>query len=227
MPWISQACRYARRIVAVLALSATLGACGVGPVASPPGVTKLHTSATGTDTDSATTAVTGQPILNPPTTDVSYPNPYRPAYDTLQSLVNDSLFIFTATIEPETTLGGQKQYPLNVVQVYSYSNPQMFTSIFPTEVSAARLIVGDEYLFFYGGDEVNNSTCIVGGVRGVFIVNTKAKTITRLSTNSSSLIPKYQSIKSFLASLSQAVKRTGSREIRNGPPVCESSATGL
>jgi hypothetical protein len=234
MTWALNVRRNVRLVVALVSLATILGACRSAPGASAPGASKIHTSATGiapttttTGMAPATTPLTDQPIVDPPSTIVSYPSPYRPAYDTLQSLVNDSEYIFTAIIEPETVLGGEEQYPLNVQRVFSYTDPRMFTAIFPSEVNAAHLSVGGQYLFFYGQDIVDNTFCIVGGVRGVFLFNSKAQTITRISTNSGSQIPKTQSVKMFLAALAPEVKLAASRELHNGPPVCQSSATGI
>lgn len=215
--------------VGLLVVVFLLAGCGTSPRSASG--TSSPVSSTFTTTTTATTipstSDTGSVIVNPPTTIVTYPHPYKPAYDTPQSLVNDSLFILAATLGSEGSYGGAEEYPLNVKTVFSYTEVRMFVAVAEEEVEAVHLTVGGEYLLFYAADTTDRMTCIVGGVRGVFQFDAQAQTVTRISTNSDSMIPKTQSVKAFSAALAAAVKVAASRELQNSPPTCLPAATGL
>lgn len=179
------------------------------------------TTATTTPTPSTTEGI----IVNPPTTRVTYPTPYAPSYDTVATLVDDSTFIVIATVGMENTdIDG---YPLQVQQALRFNNPRTSLAITPTEFNAAGLSVGSSYVFFYASDPVDNSTCIVGGVKGTFAYDANSQTVTRLDQSTTSQIPRTQSLSDLQDSIATAENVEASKPTSNPPPMCSSSATGL
>jgi hypothetical protein len=53
-----------------------------------------------------------------------------------------------------------------VVESLGTTSPRTPIGITTQEYTAANLSVGSTYIFFYGIDPSDHSTCIVGGVRG-------------------------------------------------------------
>jgi hypothetical protein len=146
----------------------TLVACGSN--ASLSGGRQSNASVTpssSTTSPGRSTVETGPIAVVPSTTIVKYPNPYRPSYSNLDALIDDSLWIVIAQVEPEQSTDGSV-YPLLVEQGLGGLEPRSGISVLPAEFNAAHLTVGATYLFFYGSDAVDNTNCIVGGVRGVF-----------------------------------------------------------
>jgi hypothetical protein len=182
-------------------------------------------TAPSTTVTSPQSTVTEIPITNPPTTIITYPNPYQPSYDTIDALASDSVFIVIATVKPEDpTVGG---YPLDV-QLSLGANPvRIQLGILPAEFAAAHLTVGGTYVIFYGVDTDPSSVCVVGGVRGVFVYNATTQIVTRLDQNATSRIPHTQTLAQLEDAINASERAAAGQPSANLPPVCSSSATGL
>ncbi|MGH9017143.1 MAG: hypothetical protein ACRDY1_05285 [Acidimicrobiales bacterium] len=179
----------------------------------------LTTLATAPDTP-VTTYVT----TDPPTSIVTYPNPYAPSYDTIASLADDSTFIVVGPIGSETSI---HTYPIYVTDDLGSNPIRVSLGISDEEFQTAKLSVGGTYVFFYGVDPSDGHSCIVGGVRGVFGFDPSTETVTRIDTNASSAIPKVQTLSALENSIEQAESAVEGSPVVNVPPLCDSSATGL
>lgn len=228
-----------RKAVVLVLAGLALAACrsSATPSAAPADQSPSTTSASSTTSSSdvpttsssvvtTTTSTTEGIIVNPPTTIVTYPTPYAPSYDTVAALVDDSTYIVIATLQPEEeAIGG---YPLDVQQTLGFNYPMReLLSITTTEFDAANLTVGDTYVFFHADDPVDGSTCIVGGVKGVFAYDPNSQTVTRLDQSTTSQIPMTQSLSDLQDSITAEENVEASEPDSNLPPVCSSSATGL
>jgi len=216
--------------VFLIGAGALFGACG----SSLPGVVKVGASnspsttlststSTSTTVTGASTPVTGPPGVSVPTTIVTYPTPYAPSYDTIDSLVDDSDYVVVASIG-SAIAGG---YPLSIQSVLSFTAPKTPLSITTGEFNAADLQVGGTYVFFYGIDTIDNSNCIVGGARGVLGYDPTTQTVTRLDQSVASQIPDSESFAQLQNAVAVEENNLSAEPISNGPPVCASSATGL
>ena len=158
-----------------------------------------------------------------PTTIVTYPNPYRPSYDTVASLVRDSIYIVIATVGG----GGQGGEELQIQGQLGFNNPRTPIGVTTAEINAAHLISGDSYIFFYGADTVDKTVCIVGGVRGVFAYNPTTQIVTRIDQSIPSQIPNTQTLAQLETAINDEESIESAQPVSNGPPLCSSSATGL
>jgi hypothetical protein len=140
-------------------------------------------------------------------------------------LWDDAAFIFMAVVEPlDTAPGG---YELNVVQWFGQEDRGGGgVGITTQEFNAAQLKVGGTYVFFYAIDPGDQSTCIVGGTRGVFSYNPTAQTLTRIGASAASRVPSVQTLTQFESTLT-ALLDAEKNVIHNLPPMCRASATGL
>jgi hypothetical protein len=156
---------------------------------------------------------------------VTYPTPYHPSYDTIASLVDDSDYIVIATVGSQgSTVGG---YPLDVQNVLGFSAPHTLIGVTTAEFNAAHLTVGSTYVFFYGIDTVDNTDCIVGGIRGVFAYDPTTQTVMSLNQDVTSQITNTQTLAQLRNSINAEESLLSTEPISNGPPVCASTATGL
>jgi len=196
-----------------------VGACG----STTTGAGDLAARAGGSTTTVASTQAVS--IIDPPTTIIDYPNPYHPSYATVAALANDSAYIVIATVESEDpTRGG---YGLNVEISLGTTSPRVLIGIVTAEFDAAHLTVGGDYIFFYGIDPIDNSACIVGGVRGVFAYDASSQTVTRIDRSMPSQIPNTQTLAQLEAALRASEQAHVGQPMANIPPLCESTATRL
>jgi hypothetical protein len=175
--------------------------------------------------------VTGRPGVTPSTVIVHHRKPYDPGYSTIDQLVQDSTFIVLGTLLPATHGVDQTEktvviYPIRPQRDFD-SVPPITLTITPAEVTAARLRVGETYVFFWAADPAEKTACLVGGVRGVMSYNKPTDTVTRLDTSRESQIPLTQSLEQFSSSVNAAQDLFSHEPIRNQPPVCSPAATGL
>lgn len=199
-------------------------------VSTPQTTDEATTNPTSIPSTSAPTTIPSTPQTQPasvtyPTVNVTYPNPYSPSYSTVASLVNDATFVIVGEVEAE---GDLPYYPINIQTSLGLNYPHNGTDISPAEVQAADLTVGDSYVFFIGYDQQHPYTCVVGGVRGVFAYDATTDTVTRLDQGTPSQIPDTQTLEQLQAEVTAAYESNSSNPIPvPGPPVCDSSATGL
>ncbi|HEY7948059.1 MAG TPA: hypothetical protein VID75_10290 [Acidimicrobiales bacterium] len=154
---------------------------------------------------------------------MTYPNPYHPSYDTVASLVRDSVYIVIATLGA----GGQGGDELQIQGVLGFNSPRTPIGVTTAEINAAHLMSGATYIFFYGADTVDNAVCIVGGVRGVFAYNSATEIVTRIDQGTPSQIPNTQTLTQMQTAIDDEENIESAEPISNGPPLCSSSATGL
>ena len=145
--------------------------------------------------------------------------------------MQDATFIVLGSLDPSQSA---KDESGNVITVYPISTQRSFGTVPPislnvtqAEVTAANLTVGHTYIFFWGADPASKTACIVGGVRGVMAYNFTTDTVTRLDDASGSQIPQTQTLAQFATSVNSAQITFSKEPIRNQPPVCSPSATGL
>jgi len=169
--------------------------------------------------------VTGPSGVTIPTTIVRYPDPYTPNYDTVASLVHDSTFIVVASVGPYD--GSTTGYPLEIQGDLGFNNPRTPLGLTPTEYNAANLKVGSDYVFFYGVDRVDDATCIVGGVRGVFSYDSATQLVRTMTQRARSQIPASQSLSQLQSDVDSEEQVESAQPVANGPPLCSDSATGL
>jgi hypothetical protein len=163
---------------------------------------------------------------------VTYPNPYNPGYTTIAQLVKDSTFIVMGTVgDPVTgpTQGGGtvEVYPINVERSFGTYPPRMAIGLSSAEFKAGSLAVGGTYLFFWASDPVDNTFCVVGGVRGMFAYDSASDTVTTVADNSASQIPQSQTLEQFNSAVLAAETQLQSQPLTNPPPTCSASATGI
>jgi hypothetical protein len=180
------------------------------------------------DTSSTTiaplTTVTGPMGVTVPTTIVTYPNPYESNYDSVASLVHDATFIVIASVG---TYNADTGYPLDVQNVLGFNSPRIPLAISLQEFDAASLQAGSDYVFFYGTDSIDRSTCIVGGVRGVLAYDPSTQEVTTLPTAPTSQISSSQTVSQLQNEINAEEQSESTQPVSNGPPVCAASATGL
>ena len=176
--------------------------------------------------------MTGLPPVTHPTAIVSYPNPYDPGYNTVAQLVGDSGYVVVGTLGPVATATGQDgtpttYYQINVQKTLSDQDPRNELFVSSSVVTAARLSPTGTYIFFWAEDTADKRDCIVGGVRGVMTLNPSTSTVTRLDQNTSSQIPRTQTLTELESSVQAAINTLQTKPITNLPPACSLSATGL
>jgi hypothetical protein len=177
------------------------------------------------------TPVTEPPGVTPSTVINTYPNPYDPGYSTIDQLVWDSTFIVLGTLGPPGVGADQSGssvtvYPILVKQSLG-TVPPISLNVSQAEVTAAHLGVGDAYVFFWGADPTDKTACIVGGVRGVMAYASSTDTVSRLDDSTGSQIPKSQTLQQLVSAVTAAQDLFRSKPIRNQPPNCSPSATGI
>ena len=203
-----------------------------------PSTSSSTTSPTSTESTTSTTASTtttvppsvGGQMVAPHT--VTYPDPYNPGYSTISQLVKDSTFILVGTLgQPQTATGSSGAtvtvYPIAVDQDLGTYAPRMAVGLSSAEVKAGNLSTSETYIFFWASDPVDNSFCVVGGVRGMFSYDPTSDSVTRISQNPSSEIPQAQSMTQFTDAVVSAETQFRSEPITNAPPACAQSATGI
>ncbi len=161
----------------------------------------------------------------------TYPNPYDPGYTTVDQLVRDSTFIVLGTlgssgIGVDQSGNSVTVYPISVQESLD-TVPPISLNVSQAEVTAAHLGVGDAYVFFWGADPTDKTACIVGGVHGVMAYDPATGAVTRLDNSPSSQIPKSQTLQQLMSSVSAAEHLFSTQPIRNQPPICSPSATGI
>jgi hypothetical protein len=202
----------------------TAAACGTSPKVpvserspSPPAsTTRRPASITTTPTPTAATPSTGRG---------SHASLDNLRYETIAALSDDSAFVVIGRLRAENAdLGG---YPMEVVQSLGTTEPRIPIGVTTHEFTAANLSVGGTYVFFYGIDPIDKTTCIVGGVRGVFAFDPASQSVTRLDADANSEIPASQTLVQFERSLAAAERQAFSQPVGASKPVCAPSATGL
>jgi hypothetical protein len=163
---------------------------------------------------------------------VTYPNPYNPGYSTIAQLVRDSTFIVMGTLgDPETATGQGGDtvtlYPIVVQQDFGTYSPRMAIGISAAELKAGNLDPNGTYIFFWASDPVDNTFCVVGGARGMFVYDSGSGTVTRVADSASSQVPPSQSLDQFSGAVVAAETQDRSQPISNPPPTCSTSATGI
>jgi hypothetical protein len=160
-----------------------------------------------------------------------YPGSYDPGYTTVGQLVRDSTFIVTGALrhaQPGRDQSGKvvMSYPITTEKILG-TVPPISLTVSRAEVAAANLRVGETYLFFWTADPAERTACIVGGVRGVLSYDAATDTVTRLDHSVGSDIPRTQSFEQLATSVDAAQTLFSHQAIRNQPPVCSPSATGI
>ncbi len=216
----------------VLACASLLASCGTGTITP----SKLSASRAATPTPSTVPGTPTSPVTQPPgvtpSTEVNtYPTPYSPGYTSIAQLVEDSTFIVLGTLQSGASLKDGNgdvvtAYPIDVQQSLG-TVPPVGLNVSQAEVMAAGLSVGNSYIFFWGADTADDAACIVGGVRGVMSYDPTSDTVTRLDKSTSSQVPQSQTLEQLESSVRSAQITFGQQPIRNQPPICSPSATGL
>jgi hypothetical protein len=210
-----------RRSVVLVALLAVV-ACGCGKInqgASPQGL-----ELTSTTTTSSPSGEMDPPV---PTTIID-PSTYHPSYDTIASLAADSTEVFIGTARPlsqDPTDGGTvasfsvdrslRGYPLDTLP---------YPEIPEGQPGDLPIVVGQKYLVFWsGGNGQGETSCIVGGARGLFNYNAATQTVRRVAT-SPSQIPTSLTLSQVIAQLPDP--NVPLPEVEPPPPICSPSVTG-
>jgi hypothetical protein len=162
-----------------------------------------------------------------PTTIID-PSTYRPTYDTIDALAADSTEVFIGTARPLS------QDPSDGGTVSSFTVDQSIlgrpldTLAYP-EIPAGQpgdlpVVVGQQYLVFWSsGNGDGETSCIVGGARGLFTYNAATRTVRRVAT-STSPIPTTLTLSQVIAELPNPDVPVP--EAEPPPPVCSPSVTG-
>jgi hypothetical protein len=162
-----------------------------------------------------------------PTTIID-PSTYHPSYDTIASLASDSTEVFIGTGRPLS------QDPTDGGTVASFTVDRSLlgrpldTIAYP-EIPEGRpgdlpVEVGQKYLVFWStGNGPGETSCIVGGARGLFTYNAATRTVRRVAT-SPSQIPTSLTLSQIAAQLPDPNDPVP--EVEPPPPICSPSVTG-
>jgi hypothetical protein len=219
-----------RRLVLIVAFLAIV-ACGCGKInagASPQG---LDATSTSTTSVLITTTTTSSPpaVMNPTvqTTNID-PNSFHPSYGTVASLAADSTEVFIGTARPlsqDPTDGG-------IVASFSVARSLLghpldtfpYPEIPEGQPGDLPVVVGQNYLVFWSaGNGQGETSCIVGGARGLFTYNAATQIVRRVAT-SPSQIPTSLTLSQVTAQLPDPSVPVP--EVEPPPPICSPSVTG-
>jgi hypothetical protein len=161
-------------------------------------------------------------------TTIINPNKYRPSYDTIEALAADSSEVFIGTARPLS------QDPTDGGTVASFTVDQSFLghpmdTVANPEIPEGRpsdlpVIVGQQYLVFWSvGNGDGETSCIVGGARGLFTYTAATRTVRRVAT-SASQIPTTLTLSQVIAQLPNP--NVPVPEPEPPPPVCSALVTG-
>ena len=220
-------------VLVTQSIQSTQGATTLSRKSSAVAASTTPTSAAELPTSTTTDVTSSTQLPTSPTPhSVTYPDPYRPGYSTLQQLVDDSSFVVTGTLVAPLVSGGATgipsgSYVINVDRSFGPVIPRTILLVSPAEVAQFNLNTNSRYLFFYTIDPIDSTSCITGGQRGVFSYDPGSSGVARTSTNSNSNIPKTSPIDAFVSQVNAAEAANMTRPITNPPPACSASATGL
>jgi hypothetical protein len=156
------------------------------------------------------------------------PSNYHPSYDTIASLADDSTEVFIGTARPlsqDPTDGGTVA---SFTVVRSLLGQLLDTLAYPEipegEAGDPSVVVGRQYLVFWSsGNGEGETSCIVGGARGLFSYNSSSQSVSRLAT-SPSRIPTTLTVSQVMAQLPDQDVPVPERE--PPPPICSPPVTG-
>jgi hypothetical protein len=168
-----------------------------------------------------------QGLEAPVPTTIIGPNTYRPSYDTIASLAADSTEIFIGTGRPlsqDPTDGGKvasftvdrslRGQPLDTVP---------YPEIPEGQPGDPPVLVGQKYLVFWStGNGKGETSCIVGGAKGLFTYNAATQIVRRVASGPSQ-IPASLTLSQVAAELPDPKVPVPEVE---PPPICSPSVTG-
>ncbi|MGH9016359.1 MAG: hypothetical protein ACRDY1_01305 [Acidimicrobiales bacterium] len=171
----------------------------------------------------------------PPATTIIDPNTYHPSYNTIPELFADSEMAFVATVQPfahDPTMGTYEAF--NASSIWGIATQGTPARVPEFDLPQGRpgdvpLVVGQTYLIFYGSDSTD-TTCVVGGLRGIFRYNKATGIVTRIDDNTASRIPMTLPIGQIAAQLQAVLSADGQSRVPvdvPSPPVCSRSTTGM
>jgi len=159
----------------------------------------------------------------PDSTSTTTPGQYNPSYDTIAGLANDAQAVFVGTVKPffQDPSNGGLVAPVAVDHLLEGVIPRLEPEpeLPQGQPGDVAVVVGDTYLVFWSEGTTGETSCAVGGTRGLFNYDPATQTATRTSTQPSQ-IP-------TTISLAQVTSQLPSFQ-PSGPevPVCSPSLTG-
>jgi hypothetical protein len=168
-------------------------------------------------------------VMNPTVaTTIIDPSTYRPNYDTIASLAADSGQVFIGTARPlsqDPTDGGTvASFTVNQSLLGLPMDTLPYPEIPEGQSGDVPVVVGQEYLVFWSpGNGENETSCVVGGTRGLFTYIAATQTVRRVAT-SPSQIPTTLTVSQVIAQLPNP--NVSLPEVEPPPPVCSASVTG-